>query len=437
MQRRLPEVNNLLGSSTDTDVKEAMQALVFAHSFELDGARPSKILTLVFSKEANIKAAAVQAAQSVWLRLSPSGRGGSNANLAQCVATARSMLELVADASIAEATSLEEVMAEWQRQKALPTSLINIFWDVVQGRKPELGGASHRHGSLALLNMAAVGDAQLLRCRMDLLIQQLSAARSDLDSRHACVALRGARPRARGPEGGALGDSLDRARARRRAFERAGLGLVCRGGAGDRDRVQAERRARGGDDERARPHGLRHRQRRRWRRRLGRARASSSRSGTPPSRRSCTSRSARRCSRRGGKRSPTRRSGDGRRRRAARAAARRRARRGGGAPAARRAGRGGRRRRGTGRGGFRLALLAGRHPARAGRAAGQLGAARHRRVHQRRGPLLVRPAQLRGAHPMQAHVRERLLLRGAAAAPLHGDGRARGRNSRQHRRCAG
>jgi hypothetical protein len=56
-------VLQLLGSQTNSDVIESMQAVVTAHHFELQGARPAVILTLVWSKEATVKAAALTAAQ--------------------------------------------------------------------------------------------------------------------------------------------------------------------------------------------------------------------------------------------------------------------------------------------------------------------------------------------------------------------------------------
>jgi hypothetical protein len=119
-------------AQTNSDVSEAIKALVTAHCFELDGARPAKMLTLVCSKEPAIRTAALQAARTVWLRDAPGGRAG--ASVAHAVGVARGLLALVRDASLAELTSLEEVLTEWQRGKELPASLLSVLWDVVQGR---------------------------------------------------------------------------------------------------------------------------------------------------------------------------------------------------------------------------------------------------------------------------------------------------------------
>ena len=188
LRARLPEVNALLGSQNQSDVVEAMRAIVSAHSFGLEGARPAKCLTLVWSKEAPIRAEALQSAQNVWLRVANSSRGG--ATLPETLATARELFSLVSVANLAELTSLEEVVAEWQRGKMIPASLVNVLWDVLQGKRPELAAAADKRGSLAILSMAAIGDPQLLRCKLELLLRCLHGAKNDLTlARHACIAL--------------------------------------------------------------------------------------------------------------------------------------------------------------------------------------------------------------------------------------------------------
>ena len=114
LRSRLDDVMKLLGSSTTNDVIQAMQAVVIAHSFNLEGARPAAVLTLVWSKESSVKTWALSAAQSVWLNLSaPKGPR----SLKEAVETSRALLDLVDGANLAELTSLEEVMTEWQRQE--------------------------------------------------------------------------------------------------------------------------------------------------------------------------------------------------------------------------------------------------------------------------------------------------------------------------------
>ena len=81
LKEKLPEVALLLGSQSTSDVTAAMDAVVTAHSFDLEGARPAAILTLVFSKEPTIKERALTAAQSVWLKMgSAPGRADAGGN---------------------------------------------------------------------------------------------------------------------------------------------------------------------------------------------------------------------------------------------------------------------------------------------------------------------------------------------------------------------
>ena len=55
----------------------------------------------------------------------------------------------------------------------LPASFFTTLWDVVQGRRVIHSAATDRSAALALLNMAAATDAQLMRCKLELLIAQL------------------------------------------------------------------------------------------------------------------------------------------------------------------------------------------------------------------------------------------------------------------------
>jgi condensin complex subunit 1 len=124
----------------------------------------------------------------MWLRRS--SEGGRSGTLAHAVGTARSLLDLVAEANLAELTSLETVMTEWTSQKLLPNALLNVLWDTLQGLQPAMAAAADRRGALALLNMAAASDGTLLRVKTDLLIKQVHSSKADLDlARHGYVAL--------------------------------------------------------------------------------------------------------------------------------------------------------------------------------------------------------------------------------------------------------
>ena len=185
MRAKLPDVEQLLGSSTNSDIMEAMAAIVTAHHFDLDGARPQAILALVCSREQQVKTAALQAAQDVWLPAAEKGTRGP----AHALAVTKGLIDLVNGASLAEETALEEVVAEWQKEKRLSQVVVQMLWEVLQGKHG--GGSDDKRAAVALLDMAGAADPSLLRHRMDVLIAQLAkgAAAHLPTCRHACGAL--------------------------------------------------------------------------------------------------------------------------------------------------------------------------------------------------------------------------------------------------------
>ncbi|KAL1500061.1 hypothetical protein AB1Y20_012738 [Prymnesium parvum] len=187
LQTHVPVVVQLLNSQTNSDVVEAMNAVVAAASFDVLGVQPSVLLTLIWSKEQTVKDAAIRAVQAVWL---PPNDGSSRDASMHTLGVARGLLELVNKATLAELTSLEQVVAEWQAQKLLPASLLSIFWETLQGLRPEMRAPKYRCAGLMLLNMAAVSDPLLLRCKLDVLIAQLRCSKVDLAiARHLCVSI--------------------------------------------------------------------------------------------------------------------------------------------------------------------------------------------------------------------------------------------------------
>ena len=194
-QRLLSNVLPLLHSGTASDVEWAIEAVVFAQGYSLQGARAASVLPLVFSKKEVVKKAALRAAQDVFLDCtSARGRGGT---VEQVQTACRKLLDLAREASFGELTSLEEVMSEWHEEGLLPPTLIATLWEVVRGPRAQ---AADRSPALALLNMAGAKDAQLLRCERALLIEQTKAQAQALENglakldltftRHLCIALR-------------------------------------------------------------------------------------------------------------------------------------------------------------------------------------------------------------------------------------------------------
>lgn len=190
----LAVVSAMLGSQTNSDVLEAMHALVATHAFDLDAVRPAEMLTLVWSSEAPVRAAALGAAQAVWLRSDSAPSASAKAASVHTTGVARGLLRLASTCTVAELTSLEEVIKEWQAHKLLSSSLHATLWDAVAGRRPELAAeesapGAHRAAALALLNMAASADSGVLKCQLDVVLSLLRGAPAPVLARQACVSL--------------------------------------------------------------------------------------------------------------------------------------------------------------------------------------------------------------------------------------------------------
>ena len=182
-------IQQLLGSQTNSDVLESLNALVVAHCFELNGVRPAVILNLIWSRETSVKAAVLNAAQAIWLR--PQRPGESQSGAAHSLGVARGLCQLTATCTLAELTSLEETLSEWHSQQMLPAYLFTVLWDTVQAQRPEvLDIDGSRAAALSLLNMAASNDPKVLRCKMDVIMQQMRGSRVDVNlARQACAAM--------------------------------------------------------------------------------------------------------------------------------------------------------------------------------------------------------------------------------------------------------
>jgi len=83
------------------------------------------------------------------------------------------------------------VVKEWQAQQLLPSSLHALLWEAVKGEAPELAAGAPPSAALALLNMASVADASVLRCKLHVVLSLLRGPRAPHPAlaREACVAM--------------------------------------------------------------------------------------------------------------------------------------------------------------------------------------------------------------------------------------------------------
>lgn len=175
----LKRAYKMLRSKSVSDVSEAIKLLITAVKFQLEGAASGRatraMLGLVFARELNIKAAAIEAYQQL---LAPhfnmeGGRlsvGGLAEEKESSLAIANGLIALVIGATTGEVACLGALVAELMKKEPTIVSpaVIAIMWDMFAGKIP---GASEKQRSAACIyvGMFAAVLPDTLRSRVGVL----------------------------------------------------------------------------------------------------------------------------------------------------------------------------------------------------------------------------------------------------------------------------
>uniref|UniRef100_A0AAR2JZD2 Condensin complex subunit 1 n=1 Tax=Pygocentrus nattereri TaxID=42514 RepID=A0AAR2JZD2_PYGNA len=142
VERAIAVINNMLYWKTTTVVQEAVQFCVTAREFSVAdsvcGVR--KMLPLVWSTDAAVKDAVVQAYRRLYLN--PQG----DSTRAKAQTLVESLSELMVDASLGTIQCLEEI-------NALQASVVQVLWERFSGKRET--SALHKRAAVLLLGMAA------------------------------------------------------------------------------------------------------------------------------------------------------------------------------------------------------------------------------------------------------------------------------------------
>ncbi|XP_026999057.2 condensin complex subunit 1 isoform X1 [Tachysurus fulvidraco] len=157
-------INNMLYWKTTTVVQEAVQFCVTACEFSVAdsvcGVR--KMLPLVWSSDAAVKDAVVQAYKRLYLN----PHGDSTRAKAQTLVD--SLSELMVDASLGTIQCLEEIVQEFfSTENALQVSVVQVLWERFSGKRDCL--ALHRRAAVLLLGMAARAEREVVLGNLDTL----------------------------------------------------------------------------------------------------------------------------------------------------------------------------------------------------------------------------------------------------------------------------
>jgi condensin complex subunit 1 len=198
----VPVICQLMGSSTKTEVNEAIRFMSRARSYGLPGLKDGlqRMLTLIWSSEQSIREEVVENFTSMYFtRLSDDGK---KAVAQQPQIIAINLVALMSGASLAVTTSLEEIMATITKAGTIDSHLIKALWELValplqQSPKAHKDNTLHEkqlviaRGAMNLLAMIARADSDSVNTPAGLTkIREVLTSSYDLRlARHACSAV--------------------------------------------------------------------------------------------------------------------------------------------------------------------------------------------------------------------------------------------------------
>ncbi|KAJ8289899.1 hypothetical protein GJAV_G00006550 [Gymnothorax javanicus] len=164
VEKAISIINSMLYWKTTSVVQEAVQFCVTVCEFSvanaLSGVR--KMLPLVWSTDAAVKEAVVQAYRRLYLN--PQG----DTTRAKAQALVDSLSELMVDASLGTVQCLEEIVQEFfSGGSSLQASVVQVLWERFSGKQES--SALHRRAAVLLLGMAARAEREVVLSNLDTL----------------------------------------------------------------------------------------------------------------------------------------------------------------------------------------------------------------------------------------------------------------------------
>jgi len=197
-------IAQLMGSKIISDVLQAMDFLARARAFGLEAAESGlrKMLALVWSNEQTVKDKVIATFKELYIDV-PGSKGRHHQSPMQ---VATNLVSLTVGSTLADRTSLEEVIRITARTGDLPNAVIGALWSMVE---PEESNAPSLHAAHARSRVAMNVLAMVAAAKPDAVDNTKSFAvlrervfdgdaKARRDYRlmaHACVALQHIKPR--------------------------------------------------------------------------------------------------------------------------------------------------------------------------------------------------------------------------------------------------
>lgn len=211
----MPVVTQLLASSNETDAVSAIEFLVAAVKFEVDGARAAarRMLPLVFApaeKQAT-RDAVRQAIDDLYLSSRSSVPQAEEARLAPDHRIAVNLIELARGSNLGELSALEKVLDELVRPTAespepnLTTGVLDALFEECEraAASGARGAVEVARGAMNVLGMTAAARPDVVALHLDQLVRTGLQSRDGLLRRYSAVALKQLAPIVRAFFGGA------------------------------------------------------------------------------------------------------------------------------------------------------------------------------------------------------------------------------------------
>lgn len=188
----------LLGSTHKTEVLESMEFFRVAHEYQLDSAEIGikKMLHLIWSKDNSsmsedgkelkgVRSRLLECYRSLYFDPLPDMEPKQQVNR-----IAKNMIELTYDATLAELTSLEEMMRYMMDDDRIHSDVVNKLWQVYSSERPL--PKQQRRGAIIIIGMLALARRSVVQDRVDVLLKIGLGPMGKADlilAKYTCVAL--------------------------------------------------------------------------------------------------------------------------------------------------------------------------------------------------------------------------------------------------------
>ncbi|KAL0080987.1 non-SMC mitotic condensation complex subunit 1-domain-containing protein [Phycomyces blakesleeanus] len=189
----MPTILQLLSSKTKAEVLEAMDFLVVCYNYKVKPAADGikRMLHLIWTKDTSdegkgVKMKLLKSYRNIYLEMDANLTRRENINV-----IARNLIRLTFNTTLAELTSLEQLLTNLMAEDAVPDDVIERLWSVygfVKGHIPK----AQRRGAIIILGMLAKAKTEIVTEKVDLLLRigLGPLGKDDLAlSKYTCIAL--------------------------------------------------------------------------------------------------------------------------------------------------------------------------------------------------------------------------------------------------------